>query len=532
MNRPICFCISVLFSFQANALDFDLQFSLNPIGTYASGKFGESAAEIVAYDPLTKRVFVVNALDASVDVLDINNPATPLKIGSIDATAAGVSLGAANSVAVSNGLLAVAIERTPKQVNGIVAFYNAATLELLRTVDVGALPDMLVFTPDGSRVIVANEGEPNDTYDVDPEGSISIIDLRRGLNRATVETAGFTQFNDDKDELVAAGVRIFGPSATVAQDLEPEYIAVDATGSTAYVTLQDNNALALVDIRRARVKEIVPLGYKDFSEPGNELDASNKDDAIIIRSWPVLGMYQPDAIETYVAKGKTYIVTANEGDSRDYPGFSEEVRIKDLLADEGKTLDPTEFPNRDDLLTEPQLGRLKITKTLGDADGDSQLEQLYAFGARSFSIRDDSGKLIWDSGNAFESITANLIPDNFNSTNDENGSFDDRSDDKGPEPEALAIGKILGRTYAFIGLERVGGIMMYDITDQTAPSFVTYANNRDFSVLDVEQPEAGDLGPEGIRFVPWYESPNWRPLLIVGNEVSGTTTIFQIDIEY
>ena len=532
MNRPASFCISVLLSVQANALDLDLQFSLNPIGTYASGKFDESAAEIVAFDPQTKRVFVVNALDASVDVLDVTNPANPIKVAAIDAKAAGVSLGAANSVAVYDGLLAVAIERSPKQVDGIVAFYSTSTLELLRTVDVGALPDMLVFTPDGKRVLVANEGEPNDNYDVDPEGSISIIDLRRGLRRASVTNVGFTEFNDDKEALVAAGVRIFGPGATVAQDLEPEYIAVDANGATAYVTLQENNAIAVLDIRRGRLRKILPLGYKDLSLPGNEADLSDKDDAINIAAWPVLGMYLPDATETYTVAGKTYIVTANEGDSRDYPGFSEEVRVKDLLGDEGKTLDPTVFPDRDQLVTDAQLGRLKITNTLGDADGDSQMEALYAFGARSFSIWDEEGNLVWDSGNQIESITANLIPDDFNSTNDENGSFDNRSDDKGPEPEALAIGKILGRTYAFIGLERVGGIMMYDITDPTSPSFVTYSNNRDFSVPDAEQPEAGDLGPEGIRFVPWYQSPNWRPLLIVGNEVSGTTSIFQIDIQY
>ena len=514
-------------------------YQLDPIGTYNSGIFDESAAEIVAYDAATQRAFVVNANDASVDVLDISDPTDPQKIAAIDVTLAGPSLGNANSVAVSGGLLAVAVERDPKQSIGLVAFYDTGSLTLLGTVPAGSLPDMLTFTPDGRYVVVANEGEPDSDYSVDPEGSITIIDLKRGVGKAKVKTADFGKFNKDKEreKLEEAGVRIFGPNATVAQDLEPEFIGIDADGKTAYVALQENNALAVVDIKRARVTKIIALGFKDHSVAGNELDASNKDDAINIQSWPVLGMYLPDAIATYTVeeergKGKrrtsTYIVTANEGDSRDYDGFGEEVRIKDLEADEGKMLDPTVFPNADELVLEENLGRLKITNTLGDADNDGLIEELYAFGARSFSIWDDKGKLVWDSGSDLEWITANLIGSDFNSTNDENDSFDNRSDDKGPEPEAVAIGEIDGRIYAFIGLERVGGIMMYDITDPKAPLFVTYANNRDFSVADVTTPAAGDLGPEGIQFIAAGDSPNGQPLIIVGNEVSGTTTIFAI----
>ena len=335
-------------------------------------------------------------------------------------------------------------------------------------------------------------------------------------------------------------MRIFGPNATVAQDLEPEYVGIDADGKTAYVALQENNALAVVDIKSAKVRKIIALGFKDHSVAGNEFDASNKDDAINIQSWPVLGMYMPDAIATYSVSGakgkgkkgkgktKTYILTANEGDSRDYDGFGEEVRIKDLEEDEGKMLDPVVFPNAADLILEENLGRLKITNTLGDANDDGFIEELYAFGARSFSIWDDKGNLVWDSGSDFEWITANLIGADFSSTNDENDSFDNRSDDKGPEPEAVTVGEIDDRFYAFIGLERVGGIMMYDITDPKAPFFVTYVNNRDFSVADVTTPEAGDLGPEGIQFVSASDSPNGQPLIIVGNEVSGTTTVYEI----
>lgn len=494
--------------------------TLERLGTYASGVFDKSAAEIVAHDPRTQRLFVINAEASSVDVLDILDPSNPIKVATIDATAIGAS---ANSVAVHRGIVAVAIEAADKTANGKVAFYRARNLALLTTVEVGALPDMVTFTPSGEYVLVANEGEPSDDYDVDPEGSVSIIDLRGGVEAATVRTAHFKAYNRKADELRAEGVRIFGPGASVAQDLEPEYITVSSDSLTAWVALQENNALAVVDIEGARVTDILPLGYKDHSLPGNELDASNRDDAINIASWPVFGMYQPDTIANYETGGQRYIVTANEGDARDYDGFSEEERIGDL------DLDPAQFPDAVELQTDENLGRLNATTTLGDVDGDGKYEALYAFGARSFSIWDANGNLVYDSGSDFEQITADRIPDYFNSNNDDNDSFDSRSDDKGPEPEALEIGHLFNRSYAFIGLERVGGIMIYDITDPHEPVFQDYVNNRNFEE-DAESPAAGDLGPESILFIPRSQSPIKRPLLAVGNEVSGTTTLYQVKV--
>ncbi|WP_022949985.1 choice-of-anchor I family protein [Methylohalobius crimeensis] len=494
--------------------------SLEVLGTYASGIFDEGAAEIVAHDPRRQRLFVVNANDATVDVLDMRDPANPLKIGAIDAKDIGAS---ANSVAVKGDLVAVAIENNDKQANGFVAFYRAGNLELLNVVEVGALPDMVTFTPNGRHVLVANEGEPNDDYTIDPEGSVSIIDITRGVHRATVQTAGFDAF--DKAFLTAAGVRVFGPGASAAQDLEPEYITVSRNSRTAWVTLQENNAVAVVDIKNAEVTDIMPLGTKDHSLPGNELDASNEDDGIHIANWPVRGLYLPDAIASYQSRGRTYLVTANEGDARDYDGFSEETRVEDLNLDAGA------FPDAAELQKEENLGRLKTTTTLGDTDGDGDIDEIYAYGARSFSIWDSQGHLVYDSGADFERIIADRLPDSFNSNNDDNDSFDSRSDDKGPEPEGVTIGKILGRTYAFVGLERVGGIMVYDITDPENARFQDYLNHRDFLSL-ADAPNAGDLGPEGLHFIPWYASPNRRPLLVVGNEVSGTTTIYQINLSF
>jgi hypothetical protein len=511
------------------ALPPGAELELVPLGSYASGIFGEGGAEIVSFDPWTQRAFVVNALDVSVDVLDLRDPANPARITTIDVSALG---GSANSVAVARGILAVAVEANVKTDPGLVAFYSTRDYRLLGTAPVGALPDMLTFTPDGERVLVANEGEPSGygtTQAVDPEGSVSIVDIRRGCDQPRVRTARFRRFDARKNELVAAGVRIFGPDASVAQDLEPEYIAV--SGDAAYVTLQENNALAVVDIESARVKAILPLGRKDHSRPGQGLDASDRElpgnlGAIHIAQWPVQGLYQPDAIAAYRYWGWTFLVTANEGDARDYPGLAEEVRV----GSSSYTLDAAAFPDASALKASAALGRLNVSSRSGDLDGDGDFDEIHAFGARSFSIWDAaSGRLVYDSGDDIEQITAALLPDHFNATHDAN-DFDTRSDNKGPEPEGVTLGRVGWRTYAFVGLERIGGVMVFDVTNPWDVSFKTYANNRDFS----GDPAAGtalDLGPEGLHFVPAWQSPTRKPLLLVGNEISGTTTVYEVRVE-
>lgn len=936
---------------------YDPRAELAPIrlqlaGSYANGQFDAAAAEIPAYDAKSKRVFVVNAEKGQVDVLDVSNPVLPTLITSIDVS----GLGFPNSISVKNGLVAIALENENKQANGQVLFYRADSSTFgapLKAVEVGALPDMVVFAADGNTVLVANEGEPNSDYTVDPVGSVSIIDLSRGLDNAIVKTADFTAFNDQIDQLRASGVKLkgdVGTGRTVAQDLEPEYISFSPDGTQAWVTLQEANAVALIDLATATVESIKPLGFKDYSgvrsseletftinnlpsigtteagqelflggfsglyyegqasngnlkfithtdrgpngeptgsnrpfllpdfnpeivrleldrqsgavsiteriklqqadgtpmtglpnlnipgatgntpyndeipvdlqgniitpldtlgadlegivvagdgsfwmvdeyrpaiyhfdragklldrfvpvgtaaaageapnsfgtevlpavlaqrrqnrgfeavaldqergklyafvqsplrnpstvsnaelnnlhnirivefdvatetvtgeylyrldnanlgtagntrpdkigdavylgngeflvverdddaldsdplsniekkvyrfnlteatnilgqdapldlgggvsktidqmTPGelasqginlvdktlhvdlalagynkvekveglalvdantiavindndfqvagitlngdgtftpdpnpepvvlglittepNQLDASDRDGAINIQSWPVFGLFQPDAVAAYEFNGQTYYVTANEGDVRDYEGYGEAQRIKDV------TLDPTAFPNAPELQADANLGRLQITTELGDTDGDGDFDALYTFGGRSFSIWSSEGQLVYDGGADFEQMTATFFPDYFNASNS-NNTFDNRSDDKGPEPEGLVLGEIGDRTYAFIGLERVGGVMVYDVTNPSAPQFVQYLNNRDFSA-EVETPAAGDLGPEGLTFISAQNSPQGKPLLVVGNEVSGTTTVYEIAV--
>lgn len=505
------------------------QISINPIGSVRNGTvedvFDESAAEIVEYDQATQQMYVVNGSADSVDIFDVSSPEVPTLIRSVDLSAYGNP----NSVAVNPSWfreeVAIAVGADDSSQRGTVVFMTKSG-DVLDDVTVGYLPDMLTYDPYGRRLIVANEGEPSDDYTFDPEGSVSIIERFGGDYRVTeISLAGI-------DEADLNGARISGPEGTtIAQDLEPEFVAVDRFGWFAYVVCQENNAIVKINLFRKSVAGIFGLGYKNHADLGNAIDASDKDELVRIANWPVRGLFMPDSIATYRVGRSTYIVTANEGDGREYEfeneegedeiSFTDEDRVKDL------DLDPSAFPLAEILQEDEHLGRLTVITTQGDVDGDGDFDELYSFGARSFSIFTTRGKLVYDSGDFIESYLAENFPETFNSDNDENGSEDSRSDAKGPEPEALALGELNGRTYAFVGLERVGGIMTFDITDPTDVSFVDYFNNRDFDG-DAEDGSAGDLGPEGIEFISAAASPNGRPLLLVANEVSGTTTVYEI----
>ncbi len=477
--------------------------TLTPVGQFVSP---DGTAEIVAHDPATQRLFVTDSDNNRVDVLDVSDPAAPERLFSLDIAALGDEAGGVNSVAVSRGLIAVAVENSDADADGLVAFFTNDGLRL-GTVSVGNLPDMLTFTPDGTRLLVANEGEPTDAGD--PLGSVSIIDLTNGLIGATVQTLTFESFNGQEDALRSQGVRIF-PDTSVAADLEPEYIAVSPDGTTAFVTLQENNAVAVVDIENGAITGIVPLGSRDHNVAGDGLDASDRDGGINIQPWPVQGLFMPDAIASYTAAdGQTYYVTGNEGDARD-----EDTRVADL------DLDPAAFPDAAGLQQDPALGRLEVSTIDGDSDGDGDFDALFSLGTRSFSIWDSAGTLVFDSGDAFERITADQVPALFNS-NGTPDSFDGRSDNKGPEPEGVAVGTIDGQTYAFIGLERVGGIMVYNVTEPGAARFVQYVNTLDTF-------ETADISPEGLAFIAAADSPTGAPLLAVAHEESGTTTLFEI----
>jgi hypothetical protein len=480
--------------------------------TTAANNFG---AEIPAYDPSSRRLFLTGP-NNRLDIADISNPASPITLSSLDLSSYGAGV---NSVAIKNGIVALAMEANPITNNGSVVFFDTNGV-FQSQVTVGALPDMLTFTPDGNRVLVANEGEP--ANGVNPDGSVSIIDLSAGVLNPTVNTATFTSFNGQENTFRSQGVRIF-PGQTVSQDVEPEYITVSDDGTTAWVSLQENNAIAIVNIVNAQVTSILPLGAKNFNAPGNGLDPSDQDGvvfggatnspAVRINNWPVFGLYQPDTIATVTIAGQTYLISANEGDTR-----NEARRVSTL------TLDPNAFPNAATLKLTQNLGRLDVSSIDG-LNGQGQYSQLFAYGGRSFSIWNVTNGLsqVFDSGDDFEQILATfsatpLTASIFNSDGTPS-SFDSRSDNRGPEPEGLAVGSVRNRLYSFVGIERAGGFMVYDITNPSNPLFTNYINDS----------QLGDISPEGLLFIPAADSPNGTPLLIVANEVSRNVAIYSVE---
>ncbi|WP_417388095.1 choice-of-anchor I family protein [Gimesia sp.] len=487
------------------------------LGRYHHGSDKKSSAEICAFDTDSKRLFVVDGERVAVDILDITNPAEPQLFKSIDLSEFGSK---PNSITAKGNVIAAALSADPKQDPGLVVFLSPAG-DVLKTVHVGPEPDMVTISPDGHWLITANEGEATKDYTRNPEGSVSLIDLTDGVEAvsdAKIIHIDFKAYNDMSK--IPAGVRVFGKDATPAQDFEPEYIAVSPDSKTAWVSLQEANAFAIIDLESRQLVDLVPLGFKDHSLPENAFDASNKGKKIQIRTWPVKGMYQPDAIYAFEVDHNTYVITADEGDHRDVDGFSEKTRVGDLK------LDPKVFPNAKELQAPTALGRLMVTSSNGDADGDGLYEAIYSFGGRSFSIRNAEGELLYNNGNEFERIIANRFPKSFNADHESN-DVDDRSDNKGPEPEGLVVGMIEGRPVAFIGMERHSGIMVYDLANPKQPVFCDYVVTRNFD-KSPKKPEAGDLGPEGLTFIPADVSPTGKPLLAVSYEISGTTALFEV----
>ncbi|GLP96457.1 choice-of-anchor I family protein [Paraferrimonas sedimenticola] len=539
--------------------------SVDMVARYQSGKYAVSAAEIVDFHAPSAQVFVVNAQSGKVDVIDASTvtgekASDPINLNNLTKAteldvAADVNqpnLGGVNSLAIHGDLMAVAIERgdgagNKKQANGFIAIYQIdeeGNPTYVKAIEAGALPDNVVFTPDGSKILVANEGEPNAIYDLDPLGTVSVIEVTNGMAADTATHIDFSEFNvgGAREAELSPMVKINGPDSSVAEDLEPEYIAVSQDSQTAYVALQENNAVAVIDLSDNSIKGIQALGMKDYGLAHNAIDASDKDDAVNIRTWEgVYGLYQPDMIASYSWKGSNFLVTANEGDAREYDGFTEEFRAGDYDYDlgEGDYKVCESHPNFEVVKDKTQLARYKVTSSMGYDATNNCYSKIVGYGGRSFSIWDDNGNQVFDSGSDFERITASILGSNFNNTNDENKG-DNRSDDKGPEPEAVVVGQVGDKLYAFVGLERVGGFMIYDVTNPFDVSFVDYIVDRDFEVtfavddgeiLEGDPSVAGDLGPEGMKFVPAMYSMTGKPLLIIGSEVSGTTSIYQLDLK-
>ncbi len=490
---------------------------------------GVGGAEIPAFDPASKRAF--SASNAGIQVIDLTNPAVPVRLAPIDPTVLGLTTKDVSHVVVKNGVLAVSLIATPdKTLPGTVAFFAPATGALLGSVTVGAVPDQLIFTPDGTKVLVANEGEMTAPVvapapapaDPDPVGSVSIIDVSGGFASPPVVTAGFAAFDGQESALRAAGVRVF-PGRAASRDLEPEYIAISPDGLRAMVTLQEANAIATLDIATATITAVTPLGLKNFARVTGDFsdrDGSGNGQAIELKSGlPAFGMFMPDAIAAYQTGGATYYVTANEGDDRnDFLVPVETTTVNATAYDLDNTVFPTEgTPGGSGsagagtgLKGNDQLGRLTVSNVpglRGDLDGDGDIDRILSYGSRSFSILDAEGRRVFDSGDVLDRIVAQYYPSLWD---------DSRSDNKSIEPEGVSVATLDGRSYAFIGLERAHAVFVFDVTDPAAVSFVTAVSRR------------GDLNPEGMLVVPAADSPNGQPLLLVASELSYTLSVFSL----
>ena len=562
----------------ANGSPSPISLSLDQVGR-ASDEGVEATAEISAYVVRNNRSYATDPENNEIDVFSWANPESPVYLFSIPLSSYGVGPNSVTYTPAFGGAVAVAVENGLSR--GSVELFSLAGRHI-QTYQAGWLPDMVTTTRGGWILLVANEGEPQaegSALALDPPGTVTVIDLlaAKGVpNRATVREATFDGVTVDPL------TRIFLPDSTVQQDLEPEYIT--ALGDTAWVSIQEANAIAVLDIPTATFSFVKSLGFKDHSIEGNGLDASDRDDPDGKSPWAptpnirtherLFGMYQPDAIASFrlpgadgligravrsainsgrsqiYAAGRTafleargrgvsksaasfiryqaevaeresiarearssvntdFVVTANEGDARDWPFYSEESRVGSLSL--SGNFNPAAKTNL-------QLGRLNVTKTLGQI-GPSY-DSLYAFGARSMSVLDRSGDMVADTGDQLEQLSLELDPANFNKSNTAGSPVDDRSDNKGPEPEAVVTGYIGGKVYAFVAAERSGMIYAFDVsTDPEEPAFAGWTNTRET-----------DLGPEGIVFIKASDSPTGSPAILVTYEISGTQTLYEIEL--
>ena len=508
------------------------QLNITHKGRYTSGAdFGNGGTEIVKYNPKNGYAYSVNGDKEALDIIDVKHPG---KDGAINLVKRiylqdnGIEAGDLTSVTVhpSGDYVAVSAPAVDKTKPGHVVFYGSNG-DYINNVTVGSLPDMVTFSKDSKYLLVANEGEPSDDYTVNPPGSVSVIDVTGGPANVTANNVRTAMFTKEHQE----GIRALGPNAEDAYlNIEPEYIAVDSQSKYAYVTLQEVSAIAKVDIVKGQIVQVKGLPYKDHSLAQNAMDVSDEDGKSELRRAPVLGLLQPDGIDTYDYNGETYLLIANEGDSQDYEGYSEEKRVKKLKDDiqldaryyQGYTQAELDDMVKNGLFDDEQLGRLKVTTSHAFKDADGKYNALVSYGGRSFSIlRASDLEMIYDSGSDIEQRVLDLLPERFNANYEaaDDIKVDDRSDDKGPEAENVVVGKVDSHSYAFVGLERVGGIMIYDITNPNEPYFVKY----------LYDPDNKDISPEGITFESAEESPNGKPMLIASFELSGTTSAWELD---
>lgn len=526
--------------------------TMHKIASYESGEYNVDGGvmEIIAYNKTNGFAYSVNGQSGvltSIDlsVLEGNGTGINLSGNDIDVKSLvedadpSFTYGDMTSVTVSQDgtLLALAIQAEAYNAPGRIAVFRCGLdgdLSLVSLMECGVQPDMIVFA-DADTVLTANEGEPREGYGEgldDPAGSVTIarIDTKETVN------VGFEAFDTEekRNELISRNVIIMKDRLPSA-DFEPEYIAV--SGDRAYVTLQEANAIAVLDIQNQEFEDIFSAGFEDYSVIPVDID--KKDDAYSPALYDSLrGIRMPDGIAVFEIDGTDYLITANEGDAREWG--DEEAGTFYISEDERDFADGDSSPTGRVTAENSQLGGKVVFFASGDFDGLDE-DTDYIFGGRSFTVYAVTASGIMEvatSGCDFEALTAQLYPEFYNASND-NAVLDDRSGKKGPEAESVATGVIAGRTYAFTALERTGGVMMYDVSVPESPVFADYINTRDFrSIVDGSQEydageldkwvTGGDVAPEGLAFISAQDSPTSRAILLVANEVSGTVSVYEI----
>lgn len=508
--------------------------SITKIGGYAVGTTSADGgvAEIVKYNQDNGRFYLVNGSThpASVDIVNLKDGVHPEKESSINveqlAETGGFVYGDLTSVDINTATkrIAVAVQEADAMKNGkvLVLDYDGRLLEEYET---GVQPDMVKYTEDGRYILTADEAEPR-TLEGDPEGSVTIIDtVTKAVNLVKFDNPNVIDnlvhirgAVDPKTRLITGK----GSKEDAVRDLEPEFIELSEDQKTAYVSLQENNSIAAVDVASKQLLWVKGLGYKDLSLPGNALDLLN-DGIINLENVPFKGVYMPDGISQYTVNGRTYLFTANEGDATEWDSKENATKISKAKGQLDPESAAAKFLNG--------TAKYDGVEVMSDMGNDS----VYLYGGRSFSVwtaewneerETEELKQVYDSGSDFEQITAERLPAYFNASNS-NTTLDSRSSKKGPEPEYVKVGKVGKKALAFTGLERIGGLMTYDVTNPEQPKFVNYINSREFTPANNLET---DTGPEGIDFIPATASPTGLPLVLVANEVGGTVAVYQLNV--
>lgn len=517
-------------------------FTITELSVFDAGS-GAGGAEISSYHKTSQQVYVTNGIENRIDVVSISDPENPTLVRSVSMAPYGDGI---TSVAAGKYVIAVAVTKratyaadgTPSLHNGrLVVMYPSGAI--INDIDLGsAQPDSVTFTPDGMTALVAMEGEPICALDnfattvdesldykfaADPLGGVAVVDLSNPRS-AVSKLAQFSGFRTS--DFRKAGLVISKTSTSAKFDFEPEFVSA-ASNDVAYVTIQEANGIAQLDVKNAKFTRIFSAGTTDLSETA--FDLSDKDKGVGPQKFNnAYALAMPDAIAAYTSGGDNYFVTANEGDDRaDWSCFAaiDDARVKDL------EVDTSVITDWETIKADDKLGRAKVNPNIGDSNGDGLYEKIFLLSNRSFSIYKNN-KRIYDSKDLIEQLQIEKFGlDNINGQWDtETGEYlpQNRADDKGAEAEGVAVGMVGDRRVAVIGMERMSALLFVDITTPTAPTVISWEQVLPLETVDPKQ--SGLMwSPEGIYFIDAADSPNGKPLVITSYEVSGTVSIHQIE---